>query len=280
MILSLDIGGTYTKYGYINGQKVCEKGKWETVFSFAQLITKIEGLMREDVERIAISSGGFWNPDGTCCGYETIGEMRTNNLVQALREKHGLPVTIQNDARCALLCEKAYGALYGCRNAVLFVLGSSVGGAVLVNGSLYEGARKKAGMFFKMPESTEPYTYEAASNTVRQSRHYQEKFGLPACNMRYVEEQALAGEATAKDILEKYAQAVAKKLVFARLAYDPERIVLGGGIANSDQILNDILEEYRKLLVVIAEPDDIPVVRTAFGEDSNLIGATLTGDSA
>ncbi len=275
MVLVIDIGGTYTKCGYVQGCEVHDKGKWKTVFSFEQLVKKIESLVRDGVERIAISSGGFWDPDGVCRGYETIGEMRTHNLVRALKEKYALPVTIQNDARCALLCERAYGALRGSRNAALFVLGSSVGSAVLVNGSLYEGAHKKAGMFFKMPESTEPYTYERAANTVRQARLYREQFALPDCNMRYIEERARGGEPVARDILQKYACAVSKKLLYARLTYDPEKIVLGGGIANSEGILADILEEYQKLLTAIEEPDDIPIVKTAFGEDSNLIGAAL-----
>lgn len=275
MILAIDIGGTYTKYGYVRGSEIYDKGKWDTIFSFEQLVEKIECLMRGDVDRIAISSGGFWEPDGICRGYETIGEMRSHNLVQTMKKKYALPVTIQNDARCALLCERAYGTLRGIRNAALFVLGSSVGSAVLVNGTLYEGAHKKSGMFFKMPERTEPYTYEQAANTVRQARLYQEQFALPDCNMRFIEEQARSGEAAAQNILKQYACAVAQKLLYARLTYDPERIVLGGGIANSDAILSDILEEYRGLLTIIDEPDDIPVVRTAFGEDSNLIGAAL-----
>lgn len=277
MILAIDIGGTYTKYGYVTGREVTGKGKWETVFSFPLLCQKIGELVRDDTERIAISSGGFWDADGTCRGYETIAETRENNLVQFLKNEYSLPVTIQNDARCALLCEKAYGTLADCRNAVLFVLGSSVGSAVLINGALYEGARKKAGMFFKMPESTEPYQYELASNTVKQAQLYREKFDLTACNMLYLEQQAVQGEKTAQDILRNYAQAVAKKLLFARLTFDPEKIAVGGGITNSERILNDIREEYKKLLTAIDEPEDIPIVKTAFGEDSNLIGAALEG---
>lgn len=275
MILAIDIGGTYTKYGYVTGREVSGKGKWETVFSFPLLCRKIGALVRDDTERIAISSGGFWDVDGTCRGYETIAETRENNLVQFLEDQYGLPVTIQNDARCALLCEKAYGTLADCRSAVLFVLGTSVGSAVLIDGALYEGTRKKAGMFFKMPEAMDPYQYELASNTVKQAQLYREKFDLTACNMLYLEQQAVQGEKTAQGILQNYAQAVAKKLLFARLTFDPEKIAVGGGITNSQKILGDIRAEYEKLLTAIDEQNDIPIVKTAFGEDSNLIGAAL-----
>ena len=57
--------------------------------------------------------------------------------------------------------------------------------------------------------------------------------------------------------------------------YDPEKIVIGGGIANSSMIFEGILQEYNNLLCLIDEKNDIPIERTRFGEESNLIGATL-----
>ena len=201
MILAIDIGGTYTKYGYVCDDKVLSKGKWKTIFSFDELCKKIEELIRDDTERLCISSGGFWDEEGNGLGYESIPETAKNNLVKFFKEKYGFPVTIQNDARCALLCEKKHGSLKDCENAVAFVLGSSVGSAVLINGKLYEGAHKKAGMFFKMPESLEPYTYENFANTVAQTAAYKKAFSLESCNMKDIENFAQEGEEAAKNIL-------------------------------------------------------------------------------
>lgn len=275
MILAIDIGGTYTKYGYVCEDKVFDKGKWKTIFSFDKVCGKIEELIKDDTERLCISSGGFWNEDGNGLGYESIPETGKKNLVKFFKEKYGFPVTIQNDARCALLCEKKYGSLKECENAVTFVLGSSVGSAVLVNGKLYEGAHKKAGMFFKMPEALEPYTYENFANTVVQTNAYRKAFSLKSCNVKDIENFAQKGEETAKNILKNYVSAVSKKLLYSKLMYDPEKIVIGGGIANSSMIFDGILQEYDNLLCLIDEKNDIPIERTSFGEESNLIGATL-----
>lgn len=211
MILAIDIGGTYTKYGYVCADKVFDKGKWKTVFSFAALCGKIEPLIKADTEKICISSGGFWDKDGNSLGYASIPETAEKNLVKCLKEKYGLPVSIQNDARCALLCEKKYGALRNCENAVLFVLGTSVGSAVLADGKLYAGAHKKAGMFFKMPEALAPYRYEYAANTVVQAEIYKKNFSLASCNMQDIEENAQNGDPAAQNILSAYAKAVSKK---------------------------------------------------------------------
>lgn len=275
MILAIDIGGTYTKYGHVSDDKVLSKGKWKTVFSFDEVCKKIEELIRDDTERLCISSGGFWDEDGNGLGYESIPETGKNNLVKFFKEKYGFPVTIQNDARCALLCEKKYGSLKECENAVTFVLGSSVGSAVLVNGKLYEGAHKKAGMFFKMPEALEPYTYENFANTVVQTNVYRKAFSLKSCNMKDIEAFAQRGEEKAQKILKNYVSAVSKKLLYSKIMYDPEKIVIGGGIVNSKMIFDGILQEYNNLLCLIDEKNDIPIERTSFGEESNLIGATL-----
>lgn len=125
MVLAIDIGGTYIKYGYVYGNTVEGANKFRTEFSFSKLCEKIDVLVNDNTERIAISSGGFWDNNGESIGYETIVEMRENNLVEYLKNKHNVPVTILNDARCALLCEKEYGALKGKENAVVFVLGNS-----------------------------------------------------------------------------------------------------------------------------------------------------------
>lgn len=275
MILTIDIGGTYTKYGYVCADKVFEKGKWKTVFSFDALCEKIKPLVKANTEKICISSGGFWDKNGNSLGYETIPETAKYNLVQFLKEKYKIPVFIENDARCALLCEKKYGALRNCENAVLFVLGTSVGSAVLADGKLYAGAHKTAGMFFKMPESLEPYRYEYAANTVTQANIYKDQFSLACCNMQDIEAYAVSGEPAAQKILSAYAKAVAKKILFAKLLYDPEKIVIGGGIANSQNILDDILKAYRDLLHTVDEEDNCPIEKTVFGENSNLIGATF-----
>ena len=248
MILAIDIGGTYTKYGYVCDDKVLSKGKWKTIFSFNEVCKKIEELIRDDTERLCISSGGFWDEEGNGLGYESIPETAKNNLVKFFKEKYGFPVTIQNDARCALLCEKKYGSLKDCENAVAFVLGSSVGSAVLINGKLYEGAHKKAGIFFKMPESLEPYTYENFANTVVQTAAYKKAFSLESCNMKDIENFAQEGEEAAKNILKNYISAVSKKILYSKLMYDPEKIVIGGGVANSSMIFDSILQEYNNLL--------------------------------
>lgn len=276
MVLAVDIGGTYIKYGYVYGNTVEGANKFRTEFSFSKLCEKIDVLVNDNTERIAISSGGFWDNNGESIGYETIVEMRENNLVEYLKNKHNVPVTILNDARCALLCEKEYGALKGKENAVVFVLGSSVGCAVMINGKLYRGNHKKAGMFFKMPENLYPYIYEESANTVKLANKFWNG-NADGKTIKEIGELSEKGDEKSLEYIKNYSDAIALKLFYSKLMYDPEIIAIGGGISKNDYLTENILKSYRQLLKECGENDDIPVAKTTFGEHSNLIGAVLYG---
>lgn len=151
MTFTLDIGGTYTKYAHIDNGEIISKGKWETTGDFQHIVEKIAGVIYRPVEYIGISSGGFWDKNGKSIGYETVESTSENHLTKTLSGKFGCPVYIENDARCALIAEKEYGVLKNRQNAVLFVLGSSLGCAVMINGKLYSGNTNQAGAMFMMP---------------------------------------------------------------------------------------------------------------------------------
>src|SRR4051812_2834848 len=62
-----------------------------------------------------------------------------------LRERVGLPVSVDNDTNLALLAEHRAGSARGARHALMLTLGTGIGGALLVDGELYRGARGGAG---------------------------------------------------------------------------------------------------------------------------------------
>lgn len=275
MIFALDIGGTYIKYAHIDQNRIVRKGKWETTGSFSALTEHIEGVICRPVSFIGISSGGFWAEDGQAIGYETIQSTSENNLKNFLAEKYGCPVSIENDARCALLAEKSFGVLQNCQNAVLFVLGSSLGCAVLVNGKLFLGSTHQAGAMFLMPEYYDgsTYRYDQQANSIHLTKEFDP--ALVRGDMRLLEDKALHGDPKAKELLESYSKAVALKCWYAYLAYDPEQIALGGGIANSKYITQRI-RFYLNGFFVRDKSARTPVLsNTHFGEESNLLGAAL-----
>lgn len=277
MIFTLDIGGTYTKYAVIDNEKMIRKGKWKTVDDFRLLLEKIDSVMCSPVSRIGISSGGFWDENGKSIGYETVESTSENRLTKVLGEKYGCPVFIENDARCALLAEKKCGVLKDCRNAVLFVLGSSLGCAVLINEKLFSGSTKQAGAMFMMPEyyDGEDYRFDEQANSIKLTKEYD--VSLSCGDMLLIEKAALQNDKKAAGLLERYAKAVALKCWYAYLAYDPELIALGGGISNS-RYITERIKHYMDGFFDHDKSTRKPLImKTQFGEDSNLLGAALLG---
>ncbi|MGN1420972.1 MAG: ROK family protein [Eubacterium sp.] len=274
MIFTLDIGGTYTKYANIEGNKIINKGKWETTNSFEELIENIENVICTPAEYIGISSGGFWDKDGKSIGYETIESTSKKHLTKFLAEKYSCPVYIENDARCALLAEKESGVLKNNENAVLFVLGSSLGCAVMINGKLYKGATNQAGSMFMMPEYYDGSTYrfDKTANSIALTKEYDPS--LDRGNMLLLEQMALT-DSKAASLIDSYAKAVALKCRYAYLMYDPECIALGGGISASDYIVEKIKEHLDEFFKIDKSGRKPIILKTQFGGDSNLLGASL-----
>ncbi|MGN0457792.1 MAG: ROK family protein, partial [Eubacterium sp.] len=277
MIFTLDIGGTYTKYAHIADNKIISKGKWETTYDFQQLVDKIDGAICSDAEYIGISSGGFWDKDGNSIGYETIESTSKKGLASFLKDKYKCPVFIENDARCALLAEKEYGVLKEHKNAVLFVLGSSLGCAVMIDERLLFGSTNQAGAMFMMPEYYDgcDYRYDKTANSIALTREYDALQNRG--NMLLLEQRALQNDKKALELIDSYAKAVALKCWYSYLAYDPELIVIGGGISNSSFIIDKV----KHFLNCFFENDRSTrrpkIAKAAFGGDSNLLGAALLG---
>ncbi|MGN0533107.1 MAG: ROK family protein [Eubacterium sp.] len=280
MIFTLDIGGTYTKYAYIENNKIVSKGKWETINDFLMLVRRIDNVICSPVDFIGISSGGFWEESGFSIGYETVESTSENNLKEFLSLKYKCPVFIENDARCAMLAEQKLGTLQDCKNAVLFVLGSSLGCGVMINGNIYKGTTNQAGAMFMMPEYYDgaDYRFDKAANSIAVTKKYDSD--LSCGNMLFLESKALEGDEKALQLIEEYANAVALKCWYSYLAYDPECIALGGGISASQYITEKIKAHLNCFFEKDLSNRKPMVISARFGNDSNLLGASFLKDTA
>ena len=160
---------------------------------------------------------------------------------------------------------------------MLFVLGSSLGCAVMINEKLYCGNTNQAGAMFMMPEyyDGDSYRYDEKANSIKLTKEYD--FSLKSGNMLMLEKAALQNDEKAAALLEAYAKAVALKVWYSYLMYDPEVVVIGGGIANSDYIVGKIKDSLNALFQKDKSARKPLLVKTLFAEDSNLLGAYLLG---
>lgn len=150
--LVLDVGGSGIKYATATASG--ELGPRETLLTsyttHKEFIDAIVGIVEANrpVDGIAISTCGELDP---ATGYMYTGGALTfnagTNFITALEGRCGLPTTVENDANCALIAEMRDGALTDVDSGVVIVLGTAIGGAIMLGREVYHGARFHSGHF-------------------------------------------------------------------------------------------------------------------------------------
>lgn len=164
----IDAGGTQVKWAVVNADyHIEEHGSIPTCTSPAdQVIETFRSVIephRARVRGVGISMPGVFSEgdsDGVVGGGGALHCLDGYPLGRILRESTGLPVTIENDAMCAALGEYAVGALKGVSLGLMVVIGTGLGGAIVVDGHILRGAHNLAGtVCFVSNDVRKPVTF-------------------------------------------------------------------------------------------------------------------------
>ncbi|MGZ5380203.1 MAG: ROK family protein, partial [Mycobacterium sp.] len=149
--LAIDIGGSGIKYAIADeSYELTQKGvlptQYESHASFIDAVGGIYDRFKDTVSGIAMSSCGELDPDtGHMFSGGTLTFNTGTNMIDSVTARCGVPVSIENDANCALLAEAHSGCLTNCRNAVALIIGTAIGGAIMINRDVYRGSHFHAG---------------------------------------------------------------------------------------------------------------------------------------
>ena len=163
-----------------------------------------------------------------------------HDLASDLARRVGAPVTLANDAQCALLAELHDGAARDVNDVVLVAIGTGIGGAIAHGGSLVRGAHGTAGAFgwLSAPGATTNDTAPATSSASRpQQGPWERRASGSALRLR-IDAAGLAPDklrASTSPVVQAFLQAylddVAVGLGALASILDPERVLLSGGVA-------------------------------------------------
>ena len=294
----VDVGGTFIKYAVMTAEgEFLQKGKIPTETQDLNLfLESIANIYREaaadqgDIAGVALSMPGFldvetgyaYNGGGVRCVKEI-------NLIEALRERIPVPVTMENDARCAALAELWHGNLAGCRNAAAVILGTGVGGGIIVNGEILRGKHFVAGelSYFMLEDMGVEFDEKTIAARAASARGLvsmvAEAKGIPEEELEGVKVFRMIddGDAAVREILWKFAGNVARLICNIQIIIDPERVVVGGGISTQPLLIEMIRDQARNMMKLFSwtelpVPDIVPC---KFFNDSNLIGALYSHKS-
>lgn len=287
-ILAIDIGGTFTKFAVMSGVRAFKLGAKDKIPTpkksheeFLEMLADIFNA-HDDAEGIALSMPGLIDTDkGVCISSGALDFANGHCVAEELQAKCGVPVTVENDAKCAALAEIKSGVLTDVKDAIVLVFGTAVGGAVVRDGKIYRGVHQCAGEV--------SYTLKSLESVISEKNFCGNTLGALAfqkscAKVLNMPPEELSGEMIFElieendddilDALYKYAHGVAVMIFNLQMIFDPERFALGGGISEQqsfiDAVQDKIDELYEKAPEFLPRPE---IVACKYHNDANLYGA-------
>lgn len=313
MYLIYDIGGTFVKYAWMtkHGQ-IEDKGRFptrncegDTVADFVESLGEIYDKYKEkDIEGIALSLPGLIDVENNIVrNGGGIKYLKNANLGELLKARcDNIPIAMENDGKCAALAEVWMGNAKGCKNAAVVILGTGIGGGIVVDGHVLHGNHLCAGEFsynfadsFKrsdldrladldsitdMEEEYEklPFLWSTTYSTRAFCYKVAMAKGLnpKETNGEMIYKWAEEGDPITLELLEDFYFTTAKYLFNVFTAVDPDIILLGGGISAQPAFVEGVKRYVNKLKTISMISSFINVDVCKFGSDSNLLGALYT----
>lgn len=291
MRIGIDLGGTKTEIAVFDagGAQLLRRREPTPAGDYAATLQLIAKLVN-DAERklgttatVGIGTPGALSP--------STGLMRNSNstclnqqpLKQDLQRTLGREVRIANDANCFALSEAMDGAAAGAATVFGVIIGTGVGGGIVINGRIIEGPNAITGEWghnpLPWPEDNErPGTLcycgkhgciETFVSGPGLARDYAQHGGMASTGEAIVARSVI--EETAAQSLTRYENRLARALASVINVLDPEVIVLGGGLSNIDRLYQNIPALWGRW--VFSDIVRTRLVRNVHGDSSGVRGA-------
>ena len=302
----IDLGGTTAKVGlFTTAGALLEKWEVPTDTSekgirilpnlAAAILSKMEekGLTADQVEGVGIGVPGPVRDSSVvpivCANLGGWGQQDVAANLSLLL--NGMKVLVGNDANVAALGEIWMGAAKGCRSAVMVTLGTGVGGGVIVNGQVIDGAHGAGGEIGHITVNKNETAvcgcgkhgcleqYSSATGVVRCMQKLLEENPDTPCTLRGTDfaakdvfDAAREGDALAAREVDEMSDVLGLALATIATTADPEVFLVGGGVARAGDVLFQPLTEHYKTYA-FKSCRETPIQQASLGNDAGIYGA-------
>lgn len=167
-------------------------------------------------------------------------------LVERLEAKFKLPVVVINDAKAALLAEQTMGSLKAVSDGALVTLGTSIGGGVILANRIHEGRHQLAGEFSYLVQNKR-FLSESAS-AVKLMTALRDLLGAAKETTDHQVFLAALENPLAKELIQTYSYNLATVLVNLQVSFDLERIAIGGGLGQEDELITLLNQSFLEIM--------------------------------
>ena len=316
--IGVDLGGTNIAAGIVNSEfQIVKKGSVPTnvagrtaeeiikdMGALCDSLVKDAGLTFDDIEYVGIASPGAIDPVRGVVNYANNLPFSRFPIADTL--KKFIPVKkvlVENDANAAAKGEAVAGAAKGVGDVVMITLGTGVGGGIIIDHKVYSGfnyAGAELGHIVieyngRQCSCGRKGCWEAYSSAAGLINMTKEKLaeceakGIPTLMTDFVKEEGKVsgktafaamkkGDAPAKEVVDMYIGYLGCGLSNIINIFQPEILVIGGGICNEKHYLTDPLEKIIKEETYGNEAIKPTTLKIAeLGNDAGIIGAAVLG---
>ena len=304
--LAMDFGGTFVKYALMDDTAaILHRGQVKAPLESTEAVVRTAGELfarwRDQVSGVAISMPGVLDSDSgyaySAGAYNRV--LKGMNIFELLKPVITVPMALENDAKAAVLAEAWKGALQDVRCGAAVILGSGVGGGIIMDGKLQKGGHFAAGELSGLLMQAGGYDRRTmsgyTSSTSSLLRMVAEARGMRPAQFeisgfmndeepdpslpsytgidvfRWIDE----GEPQTLQAYRQWLRNIVMVIFNLKMIVDPEKIVIGGGVSRNPRLLRDLQEEYDKAAEMV-EPFGMPHAELAlchYTSDANLVGA-------
>ena len=306
LTVGVDIGGTAIKHGLVSaaGDIRADASVPTPATGGRALLDTVGDLIvayRQEHDGAAVgvgTAGAVDHDSGTVVGLSpNIADWEGTAVRAELEQRTGLPVVVDNDANCMALAETETGAGAGARSVFFLTLGTGVGSAFVVDGQLWRGSHSMGGEFGHATivkdgrlcacgQRGHLEAYASATALARRAVDLARQ-GLPSLYAGISDEAAAAlgskdvfnaaagGDAAAAQAIAEMTAYLGTGIASAVNLLDPERVVIGGGMADAGRIFFQTLENEVRARVHAGVADYVSIVPARLGNRAGWLGAAL-----
>ena len=303
LTIGIDIGGTKISVGVVDSSgNLIDSSRCSTPTEGGkELISSVINLIKEfnkkyEIKGIGISIAALISSDyGTIVGAPNIANLSKLNFVNEIKEEFELPIIIENDANAAMWAEFKFGNAKGLNPVMFFIIGTGVGGGLVIDGKLFKGANGIGAEFGHMCVVPNGLLCGCGSKGCL------EQYASGGALIRYANEALLANPDKSEEVLsfgegklsgtaltkaakagnELALAAFSKQADWLGLAcasysliIDPQAIIIGGGVVDAGELFLAPVRAAMRKYMPFAESHVPPkIIAAKFGNDAGLIGA-------
>ncbi|WP_440616070.1 ROK family protein [Cysteiniphilum sp. 6C5] len=268
--LCFDLGGTYTKYALIDlAGNIVVSDKYHTgkIIDPEALLQQfmlrfVELKKTYQIVGVGFSCHGIVDIQRGCIAFGSpyVKALENYPLVERFKQEAGVElVVIENDVNAAAIGESTYWQSHHCQNYLFLTLGTSIGGAIIINGQLYRGFNNAAGEFGYMLTNAQdnqqnnqkiksmlPGAWEGYASAKTLLEKYCAATQSEEVSIAYFKEQLFNKKPIALKVFEAYLHQVVVGLISLTHILAPELIIIGGAISEESFFIDALRQRFHE----------------------------------